>query len=362
MKSDSLQAHGLTHTVLVLLFMTILIAGSFWILHLFLTALIWAAMIVVSTWPIMLKLQAWLWGKRPLATIVMTILLLMVLILPFSLAIGTLVARSQDIVDWVRSLAMITLPPPPDWIRSFPLVGQKIVLQWQHVMAIGPTGVSAFLTPYAGSALSWLLSLSGSVGMIIVEFLLTVFIAAIFYMSGNQVADWLNLFARRIAGHQGAQALALSAKAIQAVALGVVGTATIQAILGGLGLAICGIPATSILTALVFILCLAQLGPTPVFLPVVIFLFWTGQPGWGIGMVVWALFLGTLDNIIRPFLMKKGADLPLLLVFAGVTGGLLVFGIIGLFIGPVVLAVTYTLLDAWVTGEESSDEQPVLEQ
>jgi predicted PurR-regulated permease PerM len=199
--------------------------------------------------------------------------------------------------------------------------------------------------------------MSGSVGMMIVEFLLTVFIAAIFYMRGDAAAAWVSLFARRIAGQSGSDSLILAASAIRAVALGVVGTAIIQTFLAGLGLAACGVPAIAILVALIFMLELAQIGPMPVLIPVVIWLFWKEQMVMASFMAVWTLFLSVFDNIITPFLMKKGADLPMLLVFAGVTGGMLVFGVIGLFIGPVVLAVTYTLLDAWVTGEVAEDER-----
>jgi predicted PurR-regulated permease PerM len=354
---ESLHAAGLTRTVLALLFMFILIAASFWVLHLFLTALVWAAMIVVSTWPIMQGVQARLWGRRSIAAAVMTLTLLMVLIVPFSLAVGTIVSHTEAIVGGIKSLATLSVPPPPDWVGKIPMVGDKIVTKWEHVIAIGPEGVSAFLTPYAGQALRWFASMSGSVGMMIIQFFLTVFIAAIFYMRGDKAADWLCLFARRIAGHHGENSLTLAASAIRAVALGVVGTALIQSALGGLGLAVSGVPATSILTALIFMLCLAQVGPVPVLIPAVIWLFWTDQTGWGIAMAAWTLFLGTIDNIISPILMKRGADLPMLLVFAGVTGGLMVFGIIGLFIGPVVLAVTYTLLNAWVVGDEAAGEQ-----
>lgn len=359
MKPDSLQAHGLARTVLALLFMSILVAASFWVMHLFFTSLIWATMIVVSTWPLMLKVEARLRGSRPFAVTVMTLLLLMVLIVPFSLAIGTIINNYEKITGWIQSLGTVSVPQPPDWIGSLPLVGENIVTQWQHVISIGPAGVSALLTPYAGKVLSWFAGLSGSVGMIIAQFFLTVFIAAIFYMCGDKAAVWLSLFARRIAGHYGESSLNLAASAIRAVALGVVGTALIQSILGWLGLSISGVPAAAILTALIFICCLAQVGPMLVLIPAVIWLFWTGENGWGIALGVWTLFLGSIDNIISPILMKKAVDLPMLLVFAGVTGGLMTFGIIGLFIGPVVLAVTYTLLDAWVVGDEPVAEQPV---
>ncbi len=361
MIKDSHQAQGLTRTAFALFFMAILFAASFWVLHLFLTAVVWAAMIVVSTWPLMQGIQARFWGKRSLAVSVMILALLMVLIVPFLFAILTIVDRADQIVNWIKSLTTFSIPPPPDWIGALPVVGGKIVAQWQHVMAIGPEGISAFLTPYAGKALSWSAAMSGSVGMMIIQFLLTVFIAAIFYLQGDRAAVWLCLFARRIAGRHGEQSLRLAASAIRAVALGVVGTAIIQAILGGLVLVLSGIPAAGILTALLFILCLAQVGPAPVLVPAAIWLFWTGQPVWGGVLIAWSIVLAITDNIIRPVLMKKGADLPVLLVFAGVTGGLMVFGIIGLFIGPVVLAVSYTLLDEWVTGAVPVGENPAVE-
>jgi len=362
MIKDAMQAQGLTRTVLALLFMALLTAASFWVLHLFLGAMIWAAMIVVSTWPLMLGVQARLRGSRTLATAVMTLSLVMLVVLPFLAAVVALVGNSEAIVGGIQSLTAYSVPPPPDWVGTLPVIGKKIAGQWQQIIIIGPEGVTAFLTPYAGKALGWFTAVSGSIGKMIVQFFLTAFITAIFYQRGEQAAAWLSLFARRIAGRNGEESLVLAGKAIRAVALGVVGTAVIQAVLAGLGLALSGVPALGILTALVFIVCLAQLGPMPVLVPAVVWLFWKDQNGWGIALGAWTLFLGTIDNIITPWLMKKGVDLPMLLVFAGVVGGLMVFGIIGLFVGPVVLAVTYTLLDAWITGEAPAAEPAAVKQ
>lgn len=360
MTKDPLQAKGLTHTVLALLFMIMLIVATFWVMHLFLASILWATMIVVSTWPLMLKVQARLWGKRSLAALVMTLSLLIVVVLPFLYATLAIVGNYEEIVGGIRSLASFTVPPPPHWIGSIPFVGEKVIKQWEHVIAIGPAGVSAYLTPYAGRALGWFVAMSGSFGKMFVQFFLTVAISAIFYLRGNDAAAWLPLFARRIAGRQGEESLILAAKAIRAVAFGVVGTAVIQALLAGLGLAICGVPGAGILMMLVFIFCLAQVGPMPVLVPAVIWLFWKDQNGWGVALGVLMLFLGALDNIIRPWLTKKGVDLPQLLIFTGVVGGLMVFGIIGLFVGPVVLAISYTLLGAWVAGDAPEEGQPAV--
>jgi predicted PurR-regulated permease PerM len=139
-------------------------------------------------------------------------------------------------------------------------------------------------------------------------------------------------------------------------------TVNTERILSGIGMAIAGVPAVGVLTAVVFILCIAQLGPGLVLIPAVIWLFYSDQTAWGTILLVWSLFVGTIDNVLRPVLIRKGADLPLLLIFAGVIGGLITFGIAGLFIGPVVLAITYRLLAAWLEDVEASPVQEPAEK
>jgi predicted PurR-regulated permease PerM len=190
--------------------------------------------------------------------------------------------------------------------------------------------------------------------MMFVQFLLTVIICAILYAGGEPAADAVRRFFRRLAGQKGDDMIVLAARAIRGVALGVVVTAVVQSLLGGIGLAVAGVPAAAVLTAIMFMLCIAQLGPALILFPAVAWLFWSDQTLWGSVLLVWSLVVVTLDNFLRPILIKKGADLPLLLIFAGVIGGLIAFGIIGLFIGPVVLAVTYTLLGAWVNGGDEA--------
>jgi predicted PurR-regulated permease PerM len=352
----SIQSQDLTRTTLALLFIGILTAASFWILHPFISALVWATMIVISTWPLMLRLQSLLWGKRSLAVTVMTLLLLMVLVVPFFVSTVMIAERSDEIVDWTRSLSTFTLPAPPDWVGKLPVVGRKLAERWNQLAAISPTELSERLTPYAGEAAKWIAAKAGDVGLLIVQFLLTVIISAILYVTGEKAAAGVCLFARRLAGQQGEDAAVLAAKAARGVALGVGVTALVQALLGGIGLAVSGVPAAALLTAVMFMLCLAQVGPALVLIPATAWLFWQDQTLWGSIMVVWTIFVGTIDNFIKPVLIKKGADLPLILIFAGVLGGLLAFGIIGLFIGPVVLAVTYTLLEAWVVGDSPEPE------
>jgi len=345
-------ARDITRLTLAVLFIILLIVASLLVLRPFLTSLVWATMLVITTWPQMVRIQGWLWGKRPLAAIVMVGFLLLVLFVPLSLAIASIVARADDIVRLARGLGDLTLPQPPEWIGHIPLVGAKLTVEWQRIAALGPRLLAESLAPHARSLVTWSISEVGNVGLILVQFLLTVIISAVLYAKGDQAAKGVIMFAQRLAGSHGENAVILAAKAVRGVATGVVITALIQAIGGGLGLAISGVPAALILTAVMFVLCVAQLGPLLVLIPAVGWLFWQDQTFWGSLMIVWTLVIGTIDNFLRPVLIKKGADLPLLLIFVGVIGGLLAFGVIGLFVGPVMLAVTYTLLKAWVVGEE----------
>jgi predicted PurR-regulated permease PerM len=236
-------------------------------------------------------------------------------------------------------------------VGRIPLAGPKLSAAWQEVASSGPEGWAARLTPFAGKLVQWFAAQAGSVGMMAVQFLLTVMIAAILYSKGETVAGGVRRFVRRLGGPRGEEALTLAGKAVRGVALGIVVTALAQSILGGIGLAAAGVPAAVLLSAIMFMLCVAQLGAGFVLIPAMIWLYWGGHNVWGTVLLVVTILVMSLDNFLRPMLIRKGADLPLVLIFTGVIGGLIAFGIIGIFIGPVVLAVTYRLLGAWVEGE-----------
>jgi predicted PurR-regulated permease PerM len=346
-----------THTTLAVLFIGVLIASSFWILRPFLISLIWASLIVVATWPALVKLQEQFAGRRWLAVTIMTLAILLVVLIPLTLAVLTIINNAEDITAWIKSLAAFSLSSPPEWIERIPFAGGKVAARWNEFAALSPDERSSLVAPYARTLLQWFIAQAGSIGITMLQFLLTAIISAIMYTNGEVVRTGVINFARRLAGPRGEDAATLAAKAVRGVALGVVLTAIIQASLGGLGLAITGVPVAPLLTAVMFMLCLAQVGPGLVLIPAVIWVYSKDGVLWGTILLIFSVLTVTLDNFIRPVLIRKGADLPLLMIFAGVIGGLVAFGIIGLFIGPVVLAVSYTLLKAWVagnTGEKSA--------
>jgi predicted PurR-regulated permease PerM len=341
----------LARTTLSLAALAVMIVGTFLVLRPFLAAAIWATMIVVATWPLMRAAQARLGGRRSLAVAVMTVVLLLGLVVPLSAAITALLGNSDLIVGWATSLGSFALGPPPPWLEGLPLIGHRLNAQWQE-LAAHPEEISARLAPYARASVTWFLSLLGSVAALLVQFLLIVVVAALLYVRGEHAAGFLIRFARRLAGMRGERAVVLSGQAIRAVALGVLVTAFIQSALAALGLVAAGVPFVAILTAVIALLCIAQLGPFLVLAPAAAWLYWKGEAGWGTALFVWALLVTSMDNVLRPILIRRGADLPLTLIIAGVIGGLIGFGVVGIFVGPVVLAVTYTLLVDWVHGGE----------
>ncbi len=343
----------LARTTLGVLFIGVLIVGSLWVLRPFIAPTIWAAMIVVATWPMLRWFEARLWRRRSLAVVVMTMLILLLLVVPLMLAIGTIVRHADDLVAQAAIVSGYVLSPPPPWVATLPLVGEELADLWEHAAAAGSKGLLAQITPYADDIARWFVGQAGSIGLVFVQFLLMVALAAVMYAGGETGANATLRFGRRLAGSYGEDAVKLGALAIRGVALGVGVTAVIQSSLGGVGLALAGVPLPGLLTAVMLLLCIAQVGPSLVMFPAVAWVYWEGDHAWAAFLLVWSLVVVTMDNFVRPVLIQRGADLPLLLIFAGVIGGLLAFGLIGIFVGPVVLAVTYTLLQAWIRAGEA---------
>ena len=345
----------LARTTFSVLFIGLLLAASLWIVRPFLGPGIWATMVVVASWPLMLRVQRRLFGKRVLAVVVMTLLLLLLFVVPLTMAIVTIVTNADQLIDWAKQAAAFHLPEtPPAWLAHLPMVGDIVQRGWQSATDLGLRDLLPKLSPYAGDLTRWFVGQVGSVGFLLLQFLITVVIAAVLYSTGESAAHLVRRFARRLGGERAVGVVDLAGGAIRGVALGVGGTAAAQALLSGIGLALAGVPFAGLLTALTFMLCIAQIGPLLVLVPAAVWSFYAGSTGWGIFLLIVAAVVTLLDNVLRPLLIRMGAELPLLLIFAGVIGGLLSFGLVGIFVGPVVLAVAYTLLEAWMSDGEDA--------
>ena len=220
----------LTRTLLAVLIIGALIAGSLWILRPFLAATIRSTMIVVTTWPILRTLQSHPWGKRWLAATVMTVALLPVFVIPFSAAIGTIVGNAGTIVDWANRLSDVKVPPPPEFVGKIPVIGGRAANAWREYADTGSEELVEMIKPYAVRVTSWFVSEVGNFGLVGLQVLLTIVICAIFYTTGEDTARWVRRFGRRLAGARGEQIVRLAGRAIRGVALGVVVTAFVQSL------------------------------------------------------------------------------------------------------------------------------------
>jgi predicted PurR-regulated permease PerM len=347
-------SRDLVRIVLGVLLIVLLIGGALWILSPFLPALIWSTMIVVATWPLLLRLQRALGGRRNLAAAVMTGLLLVIVVAPLAVAVSTIVQQAARLST--IKVAEIRIPMPPVWIDGVPVVGAKLTAEWRVYAAATPEELATKAAPYVTPVVSWIADRAGSFGTFLLHLLLTVLLCGVLYVTGETAALGVRRFARRLQGEAGDHLVLLAAGSIRAVALGIVVTAIVQTALGAVGVAVAGVPYVAIFAAVMFVLCIAQLGPALPMLAAVVWLYVAGATTAAIGLFVWTVIVGLLDNVIRPLLIRRGADLPLLLIMAGVIGGLLGFGLVGLFVGPVVLAVTYTQFSAWIAEQDATPD------
>jgi predicted PurR-regulated permease PerM len=337
------------------IFIMIMIVSSFWVVKPFIIGFAWAGMVVIATWPLLIRFERLLWGKRWLAAIVMTILLILLFVIPIALLVSSLVENSGPVIAWASSPSKLHFPDM-SWLNSIPMIGNKIYNSWHTLVAGGGNTLLAKIQPYVGATVTWLVAQAAHVGYFLIHLALMVLFSTLLYFHGEQVGLGIRHFAVRAADKRGDAVVILAAKAIRAVALGVVVTALAQALLGGIGLAIAGIQYATLLTVLMFICCVAQLGPLLILIPAIIWLYWTGDTTWGTVLLVWSCIIGTMDNVLRPYLIRMEADMPMILILSGVIGGLLSFGMIGLFIGPVVLAISYRLTSAWVNEAPEPEE------
>ena len=323
-----------------------LLFGVLAVLRPFLPAILWATIIVVATWPMMLRAQRWFGGRRGLAVAAMSTGLFAVIVAPVALLLGTLITRLPALRDLGARLLAGPWPGPPDWLARLPY-GSHLVASWQQATERTPDYWVETVKPYLSKSIIWLGQHLGTLGGVTVDFLLTLVLVVVFYQNGEALAKLMQKLARRVGGARATESAVLAAQAMRAIAAGVVLTALIESILSGLGLWVAGIPEAGILTSVIFLLCVMQLGTLPVLIPAALWLVSQHQLGWGIALTAWAVLMSVGDGVLRSWLIQRGARLSFMLILGGVIGDLLAFGAAGIFIGPVLLAVAQRIVERW---------------
>ncbi len=333
---------------LVLLLIALLLLGVFEVLRPFITAILFGAILSVAAWPLRDALvRAGL--PRGGAAVALLLLALGVLALP---ALILAPGLANQVAHGSERLAIVvaTLPhTPPDWLAGVPLVGEQIAGLWTDA-ASGDLDVAATLAPYSESLRHILVSVAAGLADSLLQLVLALAVATMFWVHGRELAGELRAVLTDLGGEAAAGALDTAGASVRGVAYGVVGTAALQAVMMGAGLALAGIKGAATFGFVTLLLALSQIGAPLIYvigLAAAWWLFHGGAVGWSIFLVAWCVLVSVADHVVRPVLISFGVAMPLALVILGVFGGFLSFGFLGLFIGPSLLAVAFTLLAAW---------------
>lgn len=331
--------------------LALLIYWSFVLVEPFVPIVAWSVVLAVALYPVFSWLSRGLGYRPKIAATLLTIVSLGIVVGPAAwLGIGA--------VDGVRDIAAqlnagsIAVPSPPAQIRDWPLVGAPLYDLWANAS----TNLSAVLrdvVPHLKPLAGPLFAFAGNAGVGMLKFLLAVALAGFLFPYGSQLAAACRGFLSRIVPEQSEHFLDLAGATIRAVSQGVIGVAVLQSLLAGIGFKLAGIPSAGLLAFIVMLLAIVQIGAAIVLLPVVIWLWSAKDFPTALGLTLFFLVVGVLDNVLKPLVMGRGLTTPAPVIFAGVIGGTLAHGLVGLFIGPIILAVAWELMTAWIRDDRA---------
>jgi predicted PurR-regulated permease PerM len=331
----------------------LLVYLSFTLIRPFITIGLWSVILAVALYPAYERLVRLLGGRRRLAAIAITAFSILVVIGPATwLALG--------LVDSFRALAeqldpaKLSVPRPPDSIRSWPLVGEPIYQFWE-LASSNLRAALAKIVPQLKPLGSLLLSIAADAGTGALKFFVALIVAGFLFSPAPTLANAVRMFARRLASDRGEHFVELAGATIRAVSRGVIGISALQAFLAGVGLAAAGVPGASLITSAVLILGIVQIGPSIILIPLIIWSWTAMDTTAALLFTAYMIPVNLLDNILRPLVMARGLGTPMLIILIGVIGGTISYGITGLFLGPIILAVIWELTSAWVRERESVD-------
>ncbi|MFR0675807.1 AI-2E family transporter [Enterobacterales bacterium AN_CKDN230030167-1A_HGKHYDSX7] len=333
--------------LLVQILLLALLGAGVWVMAPFISALLWGAILAFASWPAMRVLTRWLGGRETLAAGLLTGLWTLLVVLPLVWLGFNLADHIRDATLFIRDIRVEGLPPAPPWMSRMPLIGERLVDGWNTIDQQG-AALLASLKPYLGQVGNWLLARSAQIGGGILELTLSIVFVFFFYRDGPRLAAFVLRLLQRLIGERAEYYLTLVAGTVQRVVNGVIGTAAAQGLLALIGFLIAGVPGAVVLGLVTFMLSLVPMGPPLAWIPATAWLVWQEHYGMAIFLAIWGTFvISGVDNVLKPYLISRGGNLPLVIVLLGVFGGLLAFGFIGLFIGPTLLAVAYSLLLDW---------------
>jgi predicted PurR-regulated permease PerM len=323
--------------------------GCLFVIWPFLPAMVFAAILCMSTWPAFVWLKARLRGNATLTALVFALAMLVCIGLPVALATQSLISHSPQILETLRGFADNGPPDLPKWIVALPMVGSYIDSYW-HTVLESREELIALGRRFADPGKRLLIAVGSAAGEGLFQIFIATFLAFFFYRDGERAAALIRRGFERLAGSdRGMELLATAVMTTKGVVYGLIGTAIAQAFVALVGFLIAGVPGAFLLAALTFILSLVPMGPVFIWGGAAAWLYAQGQTGWAIFMLIYGFaVISSVDNFVKPILMSRAGGLSMLLVVLGVFGGAIAFGFIGLFVGPVLLALAWSLTASWL--------------
>ena len=334
--------------------LALLVLWCFNIIKPFIMPVLWGAIMAVAIYPLFVTAYTRLGGRQKLAATLITLIALAILIVPSFLL-------SESLVDGAQSLSAemeagtLAIPPPSEKVKNWPLIGEQAYRTWSLFSQNLGQALQEF-KPQVEAVVGWVIGAAAGVGKGVLLFLVSILIAGAFLVYGQSGSQALETVAARILKGDGKQFVDLAGATIRSVAQGVLGVAVIQAILAGIGMMLVGVPYAGLWSLLVLLLAIIQLPPLVVLGPVIIYVFSVETTVPAVLFMIWGLIVSASDTFLKPLFLGRGMDIPMLVILLGAIGGMILSGIIGLFVGAVVLAVGYTLFMAWLGEEDGSSE------
>lgn len=343
----------------------LLLAGCLMVLRPFVSALLWAVIFCSASWPLYVRLLRLLRNHNTLAASFMTLGMILIVLLPFVITGATLADNVKALTEAVHKWVETGPPQPPEWLGKIPLVGDRAVESWQNIAA--DTGsIMGQIEKWLPTISAWLLKSGLFIGHGLLQLALSIFIAFFLFRDGVYISGRVNAAIDRVSSGRGMRLITVARNTVRGVVYGILGTALVQAVVMGIGLFIAGVPGAVLLALLTFLSSIVPVvGTGLVWIPAAIWLFHQGSTGWAIFLLAWGIGVGSLDNVVKPWLISQGSDMPFLLIFFGVIGGIIVFGFIGVFLGPTLLAIGYRITEEWMSTaqpalpETKTDGKPV---
>jgi len=335
---------------------TLLALGCFLILRPFIAAILFSAIVCVTTWPLHRWLLARLGNRPVLASSLMTLLLMLVVLVPMIFLAASLADAMPLLASKLRAFFEHASAAPPDWLRRIPLVGEQLDAHW-HKLAENRDELNSLLKQFYEPTRKLLTAIVTLTGEGLLQLVLVLFIAFFFYRDGEALAARLHSGSRQLGGELGGQMLDLTRGTVMGVMAGIVGTAAAQALVALVGFLIAGVPGAMLLSAAIFFLSMIPVGPL-IWGGAAFWLYDQGQTGWAVFMVIWGVaVISSIDNFVKPLLISRTASLPILLIALGVFGGIIAFGFIGIFLGPVLLALGLVLAEKWTAARTAAEQR-----